>query len=44
MTDTEYTDIRESYAPQPEAWKYWFLLAALALGPLYALLLPILVS
>jgi len=44
MSATEYTDTRETCTAQPEAWKYWFPLAALALGPLYVLLLPVLVA
>lgn len=44
MSQAEYVDARATSTAAPKQWKYWFLLAALALGPLYVLLLPVLVS
>jgi hypothetical protein len=44
MSSTDYTDIRAGYTPKVRAWQYWFLIAALLPGPLYVLLLPVLVG
>ncbi|WP_276258276.1 hypothetical protein [Haloglomus litoreum] len=44
MAETRYVDTRTTHTARPRPWKYWFLLGALALGPLYVLLLPVLVG
>lgn len=44
MSESVYIDTRETYTPDLAQWKYWLLLAALLLGPLYVLLLPVMVA